>query len=66
MTMECTEHGSNYFFIEQEGNCYCFSYTSCIAAIINGEYVEYKGEKYNSVTSRKHKAKFRRFYGVEV
>ena len=62
--MECTYNGSNCFFIEQDGNCYCFSYKSCVAAIVNGEYVEYSGDKYYSATSNRHKAKFRAFYGI--
>ena len=62
--MKCTYNGSNCFFIENDGNCYCFSYTSLVAAIINGEYVEYQGDKYYSTTSNKHKAMFRRYYNV--
>ena len=62
---KCTKNGSNYFFIELGDNKYCFSYTSCVAAIINGTYEEYDGDKYYSPTSNKHKALFRAYYNVE-
>ena len=62
---KCTKHGSNYFFIEIGSTKYCFSYTSCVAAIINDEYIEYQGDRYYSPTSNKHKALFRAYYNVE-
>ena len=62
--MQCPVHGNKYFFVEQDGNAYCFSYTSCVAAIIDGEYIEYQGDKYFSVTSNRHKSIFRKYYGV--
>lgn len=64
--MKCTQIGSNHFFIEHEGNKYCFSYGENVASIIGGVYIEYDGDKYYSASSRRHKAEFRRKYNVEV
>lgn len=41
--MKCSQFGNNYFFIEHEGNKYCFSYGENVASIINGIYIEYNG-----------------------
>ena len=62
--MKCSQVGSNYFFIEHEGNKYCFSYGENVASIIDGCYIEYQGDKYYSATSNKHKAAFRRQYNI--
>lgn len=64
--MKCTQFGNNYFFIDHEGNKYCFSYGQNVASIIDGIYIEYNGDQYHSATSNKHKAKFRNYYNVEV
>lgn len=64
--MKCSQIGSNHFFIEHEGNKYCFSYGENVAAIIHGVYVEYQGDKYYSASSNRHKAEFRRKYNIEV
>ena len=54
------------FVIDDQQNCHCFSYGEEVAAIINGEYVEYNGYKYYSQTSNRHKSMFRVHFGVEV
>lgn len=65
--MEISKYGSNYCFLEvSSGNAACFSYGKLVAAIIDGEYVEFQGEKFYSRTSNKHKGYFRSYYGVEV
>lgn len=64
--MKIAECGSNYVFVEDEGNAYCFSYGKLVAEITNGKYIEHQGEKFYSVTSNKHKSLFRKHYGVEV
>lgn len=62
--MKCSQFGNNYFFVEDNGNKYCFSYGQNVASIIDGVYIEYQGDKYYSATSNKHKAKFREYYNV--
>lgn len=52
------------FVIDDSGNCHCFSYNSEVAAIIDGKYVEYEGEKFYSRTSNKHKTMFRNHFDV--
>ena len=61
--MEVVKAGTNYMFLEDGNNAYCFSYGKRVAAIIDGEYVEYEGDRFNSVTSKKHKGMFRKHYG---
>ena len=63
--MRCSYVGNNHFFIEHDDNKYCFSYGKNVASIIDGCYIEYSGDKYNSATSNKHKAAFRRFYNID-
>ena len=53
------------FVVDDNGNAYCFSYGSQVAAIINDEYVEYNGPMYYSRTSCRHKATFRRYFNVQ-
>ena len=62
--MKCSHYGSNHFFVEHDGNKYCFSYGENVASIIDGCYIEYSGDKYYSATSNKHKAAFRGFYNI--
>ena len=63
--MKVRQRGANCTFVElDDGSKHCFSYNQCVASIINGKYTEYKGEKYYSRTSNKHKSMFRRFYNV--
>ena len=64
--MKCSQIGSNHFFIEHDGNKYCFSYGENVASIIGGVYIEYDGNKYYSASSNRHKAEFRRKSNVEV
>ena len=52
------------FVDTDDGNHYCFSYDQLVAAIIDGVYVEYDGDKFFSNTSCRHKAKFREQYNV--
>ena len=56
----------NCFFIEHEDDKYCFSYYKNVAAIINGNYIEFQGDKFYSKTSRIHKSKFKKYYNVEA
>ena len=51
-------------YITDDEGTYCYSYGSRVASIINGKYVEYEGYRYFSNTSCRHKAQFRRYYGV--
>ncbi len=60
--MEVVMNGANCVFIELNGNVYCYSYGQKVAAIIDGEYIEYQGDKYYSRTSCKHKSQFRKYY----
>ena len=63
--MKIVYNGSNcVFIIDDEHNCHCFSYTSEVAAIIDGKYVEYDGPQFYSRTSNKHKAMFRAHFGL--
>jgi len=52
------------FVIEDNGDRHCFSYNSEVAAIINDEYVEYSGYKFDSPTSKRHKSMFRTHFGL--
>lgn len=52
------------FMIGDSGDCHCISYGSEVAAIINGEYVEFQGPQYYSRTSMRHKAMFRTHFGI--
>lgn len=52
------------YVIEDNGDAHCFSYGEHVAAIIDGEYIEYSGYMYFSPTSNRHKAAFRRYFGV--
>ena len=52
------------FVVDDNANAYCFSYGSLVAAIKDNTYIEYDGEKYYSRTSNRHKAQFRRHFGV--
>lgn len=56
-----------YFFIESDdGKKWCVSYDQVVACIdADGNYIEFEGHLYNSVSSKKHKTIFRRHYGVE-
>lgn len=51
-------------YITDEEGTHCYSYGSKVASIINGKYIEYEGYRYFSNTSCRHKAQFRRYYGV--
>lgn len=63
--MKIAYNGSNcVFLLDGNGNAHCFSYTSEVAAIIDGQYIEYQGDKFYSRTSNKHKAMFRKHFGV--
>ena len=63
--MKLINAGNNVqFVIDSDGNCHCFSYGSEVAAIINGEYIEYQGEQFYSRTSNKHKSMFRTHFGI--
>ena len=50
--------------IEEGNSKKCFSYGSLVAEIKDGRYIEYDGERFYSRTSNRHKAEFRRWYGV--
>lgn len=64
--MKIVYNGNNCtFLIDDKGDCHCFSYTSEVAAIINGEYIEYDGPMYYSRTSNKHKSMFRTHFDVK-
>ena len=63
--MKIKQQGANCTFVElDDGTKHCYSYNSLVASIIKNKYIEYDGDKFYSSTSRKHKAKFRRFYNV--
>lgn len=58
-------HITHCVFVDAyDGNHYCFSYDQLVAAIIDGVYVEYDGDKFFSNTSCRHKAAFRREFNV--
>jgi len=62
---ECKVFGVNHFVIkDKKGNLYCFSYGENVASVINGEYIEYQGDKYYSKTSVTHKNRFKAYYGI--
>ena len=52
------------FLIDDNGNAHCFSYQSEVAAIINGKYIPYDGEKFYSRTNNKHKSMFKAHFGL--
>ena len=52
------------YVVDDDGNAHCLSYGSEVAAIIDGKYIEYSGPQYYSNTSCRHKAGFRRHFGV--
>lgn len=63
--MEFKQRTQNCVFIkDDQDNKHCFSYGKEVAAIIDGEYIEYSGEKFDSVTSKQHKYMFRSYYGI--
>ena len=52
------------FVIDDEANCHCISYGSEVAAIMDGQYVEYDGPQSYSVTSNRHKGMFKTHFGI--
>lgn len=52
------------FMIDDNYDCHCISYGSEVAAIIDGNYVEYDGPQFYSRTSNKHKSMFRTHFGL--
>lgn len=55
---------TNCSYVEDNGNSYCFSYGELVAAVVDGEYIEFNGPMYYSRTSNRHKSQFRKYYGV--
>ena len=53
------------YVTDDSENKYCFSYQKLVAAIIDGKYIEYPGEKHDSVTSEQHKCAFRKYYNIK-
>lgn len=64
--MQLKQVTQNCVFVTDDAeDKYCFSYEHLVAAIIEGKYIEYPGEKHYSVTSNQHKAQFRAYYNIK-